>query len=46
MHCHMGHSSSTPHALHFPNVTRESGWSKTVGSIVVVKSLNVELDIP
>ena len=46
MHCHIGHSSSTPHSLHFPNVTRESGWSNTVGSIVVVKSLNVELDIP
>ena len=45
MHCHMGHSSSTPHSLHFPNVTRESGWSNTVGSIVVVKSLNVELGV-
>ena len=41
MHCHIGHSSSTPHSLHFPNVTRESGWSNTVGSIVVVKSLKV-----
>ena len=46
MHCHMGHSSSTPHSLHFPNVTRESGWSNTVGSIVVVKSLKVLLLMP
>ena len=30
MHCHMGHSSSTPHCLHFPNVGLESGCSNTL----------------
>ena len=29
MHCHIGHSSSTPHCLHFPKVGRESGCAKT-----------------